>query len=223
MSDLLGFFCEYGNGQADYDTQAIFTVGCVLVCTTLCICCCVITERPSTPEQALAVPGAADGYLAQMRVGFMTAPDAISSAWTVQFFHFVSFFTIFTFGTDYFGEFVYQGDAEAQDGSLSRENYNDGVRAGNAAMGLHTLVASVSILSLPLLIPRIGIRPILYFTNAALALTLTLLACLEHTNRWTATMLFASMGLAWGATITLPWYIVARVCVELPNRGIYNG
>ena len=122
----------------------------------------------------------------------------------VQFFHFVAFFTIFTFGTDYFGKCVYGGDADAADGSDARREYDDGVQAGNLALALHTLVACLTIMSLPFLIAQVGIRWILYITNTVLACTLVILACLENPSRWTATALVASMGLASGPTIMLP-------------------
>jgi len=221
LGDILTVFQKWGDTSDDHDVQALYACGAVLMAGAVCATCYFVPEVPLSQKQAEALPQ--QSAFEDMKIATKECPKPIARAWLVQFCHFFCFFTIFTFGTDYFGKFVYGGDSGAPKHSEARDTYNDGIKAGNLAMACQTGVSVLCNLGIPSLISMLGIKKLLLFSDAVLALCLFVLAFQTSPSRWPTTAIFALLGIPWATTTSVLWYIVGRACKGMPNAGLYNG
>merc|ERR1711865_225422 len=90
-------------------------------------------------------------------------------------------------------------------------------------MAFQTGVSVICNLSIPTLITKVGIRKLLFFSDAVLAVCLFILAIQTSPSRWPTTAVFAALGVPGATTTSVLWYIVGRACKGMPNAGLYNG
>eukprot|EP00656_Telonema_subtile_P018345 TRINITY_DN19902_c0_g1_i1.p1 TRINITY_DN19902_c0_g1~~TRINITY_DN19902_c0_g1_i1.p1 ORF type:complete len:296 (+),score=69.43 TRINITY_DN19902_c0_g1_i1:84-971(+) len=198
-----------------------YTCGAVLMSSSVLLTCMAVKETPLSDEHAALLPKT--DPVTETIVACRQCPKPIARAWAVQFFQFFGFFCIFTFGTDYFGKFVYKGDSSAPEHSEAHDTYQDGIRAGNLAMAFQTFVSVLFNALVPTFIVKVGIKKLLLCSDLLFAGCMFILALQPTPDRWKTTAIFAVLGIPWATTTSVPWYIVGRACEGLPNAGMYNG
>eukprot|EP00656_Telonema_subtile_P016221 TRINITY_DN18556_c0_g1_i1.p1 TRINITY_DN18556_c0_g1~~TRINITY_DN18556_c0_g1_i1.p1 ORF type:complete len:365 (-),score=90.28 TRINITY_DN18556_c0_g1_i1:42-1136(-) len=179
VSAAFTWFRAWGTDTDDYDAQAVYVCGAVVFSCMIGTCCYFLGEHQLTPERAALVPHNTSSSVVQTLQAVRECPAAISRVWAVQFFNFFGFFSLFMFGSEFFGKLVYNGDSSAAPGSQARDLYHQGVQAANLAFAMQTAVALIVNLVLPSLIPFVGLHAVLYLSTGTLAAGLGALALLS--------------------------------------------
>lgn len=209
------------------DVAALYALaGAALAATILITVLC--TPERALPTQAaeqyrplVEPPTPRQGPLRRLWEAALDAPEPFHRLFAIQCCTWISWFCLYVFGTSWVGTAVYGGDPHALKGSVPRELYGAGVRAGNLGLALQSVVT----VSVSLLIPRalrtFGVRTV--YLGSHLVLGAALFGCLWVSHASMAVFLFGATGLPWAVTMAVPWALMGQgVALRKPgSEGVY--
>ena len=170
------------------------------------------------------------------RAALSSMPVTLKHVFAVQCTTWFAWFTTFIYAASWVGTTVYGGNPDDAEGTHLRDRYEEGVRMGNLGLLLQavvTVILAVPTPWTPALLPaigrHIGLKALYMLAHAVLGLALLgvgVVSYFAHQGAPTDHLLpitlaiFASLGLPWATTMTVPWAITA-VCIEhSPSKGL---
>jgi len=231
LGNLAGYFCGSQKLTNVFpflktDLRALFTIGMVVLLSSILITVTTTKEKPfissndETDHKSRNCLLSDRNPFVRIFKGILTMPKGMKRVCMVQFFTWVAWFTFLLYITTWVGENIFHGDPDAEDDTPSKDNFNDGVRAGAFGLSMNALVTMVMSLILPYITKILHIRPVYFFSLLVLALCLMLTVWVE--SEIGAIVLIAAFGIPWTVTMVFPFTLVA-MCVHESESGMYMG
>ncbi|CAG7659647.1 unnamed protein product [Allacma fusca] len=135
-------------------------------------------------------------------------PRSLQWLCVTNFFCWMSLVCYSLYFTDFVGEAVYGGDPTAPLGSISRTNYEDGVRFGCWGMSLYSLSCSFYSFAIDGLVHRFGAKRVYICGQLVYSVGMVFMGTFRHRAgviifSWTAGIMYATL-------FTMPYLLVAR-------------
>jgi solute carrier family 45 protein 1/2/4 len=146
------------------------------------------------------------------RRALKTASTTFWVVFLIQLGTWYGWFSLFVFGSSWFGVNVFGGDPHALAGSIARERYEAGIRHANVALALQSIIAFLYAMLMPQIqyrVWRLSPMQVKYgFSLVVQATVLLALATIGARNVVLAVCLQAVLGISWATSITIPWALV---------------
>ncbi|XXQ31022.1 Major facilitator superfamily (MFS) profile domain-containing protein [Plasmodiophora brassicae] len=147
-------------------------------------------------------------------------PPAAMRVFFVQFCNTFAWFSFMVYGTDYFGNHIYGGSAQAPIGSKAIILYEEGLRTGNFALFALSISSAVFSRFLMPATSKLGLVPVYIAAELMLMVGLLLMPIIRSSAM--AVALYAAFGIPFAVSNTIPWMIVTREISSSPDAGLYS-
>jgi len=98
-------------------------------------------------------------------------PSVFTRLWVAHFCSWMGLMCVILYYTEFFGEIMYQGDPNAEKGSIDRQNYEEGLRMGSLGLFTQNIIAMFSSFYIDALILKFGKRNVFLLSTGLFAIS----------------------------------------------------
>lgn len=198
------------------NVQAVYSIGVIYIGVSAFT---TLNYAPNSPRDGL--PGFNTTLLSifqDLGVQFSRMPVAVYRAFTVQFFNFFSWYLVYIYLTDWFGEVLLHGNAHANEDSSAYLDYQKGILEGNLALFCMALTSMVCSIALPVLMRVVPLK-VLWGSIQLVFFLGTILLIFVKTAAMATAVIVCCFSMHLASVYVIPWWIVTRAVSAIEGRG----
>ena len=227
----LGNIIGFGLGGCDYtqlgfvsNVQALYLIGSVVLFFTILVTMITSKEVPLkkgeihvTKQTCFEKTGLT--HLVKLLKTLPNFPKEIRLVWFTQNIAFFAWYFIMLYGTVWMAVSIYGGDPDAPDGSVDKDNYDEGVRIGNLALMMQAIGSMIYSWLLPFILKFTGPRVAYGFAQVIQAVFMILVYW--ATESWQAITILVVLSIPWSTAWTVPWALASTALTHSPDKALF--
>ena len=182
--------------------KVVYTFTAIMVVSTAGVTSWKIKETPWTNPENLPKPTIQSIY-GEVIDGLNHLPLPIARAFAVQFTSFFAWYCVYVYGSDWMGEVIYGGDADADDDG-EVDKYDEGVTETSYALIMMAILAILTSFSLPSLQKRFGLNIVWCISTAIHGICLVSTSFLTKGDNVAAVIIIVLLGFPFAVTYQVP-------------------
>jgi len=198
--------------------EAVFYAGVVLVIGTTIPTLVAGKEKPFVPQQTTTVSES----LKEMFLEIRHMKNAVFRLFVLVMLTAMVQYPWSLYFTHYMAVDIYKGNHESPEGTVERERYEDGVRAGSLVTGFMDTFTLVCAIPLSPLVKVLGYKSIYMIGNLWGVVGYGFVAIPKLDSYFPAITLAVSTGLFQAVTNSLQWTLLG-LCIDDSKPGVYAG